>query len=55
MYKSALIFRLLVNLLVRLEIMSLLNNNSFTYVLAQESDNYGDSYSKYPTQDKKYE
>ena len=45
------------NSLVMLAIMPFLNqNNSFSNVLAQEYDKYGDSYySQYPTDDKKYE
>jgi hypothetical protein len=39
-----------------LMIMPFLNNNSFSNVMAQEYDKYGDSsYSQYPTDDKKYE
>jgi hypothetical protein len=39
-----------------LAVMPFLNNNSFSTVLAQEYDKYGDSsYSQYPTDDKKYE
>ena len=45
--------------MVMLVIMPFLNNNSFflnTVAMAQGYDNYGDnSYSKYPTEDKKYE
>ena len=43
--------------LVMLAVMPFLNqNNSFSNVMAQEYDNYGDSsYSQYPTDDKKYE
>ena len=50
-------FVLLASSLVMLAIVPFLNqNNSFSNVLAQEYDNYGDSYySKYPTDDKKYE
>ena len=32
-----------------------LNIFSYTTAIAQEYDNYGDSYSQYPTEDKKYE
>jgi len=57
MHKSALTFGLLASSLVMLAIMPLLNqNNSFSNVLAQEYDKYGDSYySTYQTDDKKYE
>ena len=50
-------FVLLTSSLVILAIVPFLNqNNSFSNVLAQEYDNYGDSYySEYPTDDKKYE
>ena len=57
MHKSALSFVLLASSLVMLAIMLFLNqNNSFSNVMAQEYDKYGDSsYSQYPTDDKKYE
>jgi hypothetical protein len=57
MHKSALTFGLLASSLVMLAVMPLLNNNnSFSNVMAQEYDKYGDSsYSQYPTDDKKYE
>ena len=57
MHKSALTFGLLASSLVALAIMPFLNqNNSFSNVMAQEYDKYGDSsYSQYPTDDKKYE
>jgi integrin beta 3 len=57
MHKSALIFGLLASSLVMLAIMPFLNqNNSFSNVMAQEYDKYGDSsYSTYQTDDKKYE
>jgi hypothetical protein len=57
MHKSALTFGLLASSLVMLAIMPFLNqNNSFSNVIAQEYDKYGDSsYSQYPTDDKKYE
>ena len=58
MHKSALTFGLLASSLVMLAIMPFLNqNNSFlsNAAMAQGYDNYGDSYSKYPTDDKKYE
>ena len=57
MHKSALTFGLLASSLVMLAIMPFLNqNNSFSNVMAQEYDKYGDSsYSQYPTDDKKYE
>ena len=50
-------FGLLASSLVMLVIMPFLNNNSFSNpAMAQEYDNYGDnSYSTYPTDDKKYE
>ena len=39
-----------------LAVMPFLNNNIFSNTaIAQGYDNYGDSYSKYPTGDKKYE
>ena len=59
MHKSTtLTFGLLASSLVMLAIMPFLNQyNSFSnLVMAQEYDKYGDSsYSKYPTEDKKYE
>ena len=58
MHKSALTFGLLASSLVMLVIMPFLNNNnSFSNTaIAQEYEKYGDnSYSKYPTEDKKYE
>jgi hypothetical protein len=58
MHKSALIFGLLASSIVMLVVMPFLNqNNGFSNtVMAQEYDKYGDnSYSKYPTDDKKYE
>ena len=61
MKKSVYTFGLLASSLVMLAVVPFLNNNnSFftTTVMAQECDNYyGDdnSYSKYPTDDKKYE
>ena len=59
MRKSALTtFVLLASSLVMLVIMPFLNQqqNSFSNVMAQEYDKYGDnSYSQYPTDDKKYE
>ena len=57
MKKSLFTFGLLTNSLVMLAIMPFLNqNNSFSNVMAQEYDKYGDnSYSQYPTDDKKYE
>ncbi len=52
MYKSIFTFGVLITSLVMLTIMPLFNN----YVaMAQGYDNYGDSYSQYPTEDKKYE
>ncbi|HEU5461774.1 MAG TPA: hypothetical protein VFU79_05835 [Nitrososphaeraceae archaeon] len=57
MHKSILTFGLLASSLVMLAIMPLFNNNN-TVAMAQGYDNnyYGDnSYSKYPTDDKKYE
>ena len=54
MHKSVLTFGLLVSSLVMLSVMPLFNNNNAA--MAQEYDKYGDSsYSKYPTDDKKYE
>ena len=58
MYKSqVLTFGLLASSIVMLMIMPFLNqNNSFSNVMAQEYDKYGDSsYSTYPTDDNKYE
>jgi hypothetical protein len=56
MYKSALTFGLLASSLMMLAVMPFLNNNSFSTVLTQEYDKFGDSsYSQYPTDDKKYE
>ena len=57
MRKSALTFGLLASSLVMLVIMPFLNqNNSFSNVMAQEYDKYGDSsYSQYPTDDNKYQ
>ena len=53
MHKSILTFGLLASSLVMLVIMPFLNNNT---ALAQEYDTYSNSYySKYPTDDKKYE
>jgi hypothetical protein len=55
--KSLFTFGLLASSLVMLAVMPFLNqNNSFSNVMAQEYDKYGDSsYSQYPTDDKKYE
>ena len=57
MKKSVYTFGLLASSLVMLAVMPLLNNNnSFSNVMAQEYDKYGDSsYSQIPTDDKKYE
>jgi hypothetical protein len=62
MQKSILTFGLLLSSVVMLAVMPMLsNNNSFsnTAAMAQEYDNYYDennnSYSKYPTDNKKYE
>jgi hypothetical protein len=58
MHKSALTFGLLASSLVMLVLVPFLNQqqNSFSNVMAQEYDKYGDSsYSQYPTHDKKYE
>ena len=60
MNNSVFTFGLLTSSLVMLAIMPFLNqNNSFSNVMAQGYDNkgndYGDSYSQYPTEDKKYE
>ena len=52
MYKSVFTFGLLASSLVMLGITPFFNNNA---AIAQGYDNYGDSYSKYPTDDKKYE
>jgi hypothetical protein len=61
MKKSVFTFGLLASSLIMLLVMPFLNNNnnsflSNTTAMAQEYDKYGDSsYSKYPTDDKKYE
>ena len=57
MHKSVFTFGVLITSLVMLSVMPFLNNNSFsnTVAMAQGYDTYGDSYSKYPTEDKKYE
>jgi hypothetical protein len=60
MYKSVFTFVLLASSLVMLSAMPLLNNNNNNSLsntaIAQEYDKYRDSsYSKYPTDDKKYE
>ena len=56
MHKSVMFtFGLLLGSLVMLSAMPLFNNNN-NVAMAQGYDNYGDSsYSKYPTDDKKYE
>ena len=53
MHKSVITFGLLASSLVMLSAMPLFSNNSAA--MAQGYNNYGDSYSKYPTDDKKYE
>jgi hypothetical protein len=57
MQKSVFAFGLLASSLVMLVLVPFFNNNSFSNtIMAQGYDNYGDnSYSKYPTDDKKYE
>src|SRR5919107_865895 len=58
MKKSVYTFVLLASSLVLLAVMPLLNNNDsfLNTAVAQGYDTYGDSsYSKYPTDDKKYE
>ena len=57
MKKSVFIFGLLASSLVMLAVTPFLNNNSFSNTaMAQGYDDYySDSYSKYPTDDKKYE
>jgi hypothetical protein len=59
MKKSVYTFGLLASSLVMLVIIPFLNNNNFsnTVAMAQKYDNYygDDSYSKYPTDNKKYE
>ena len=57
MHKSVYAIGLLVSSLVMVAIMPFLyQNNSFSNVKAQEYDDYyGDSYSQYPTDEKKYE
>jgi hypothetical protein len=59
MHKSAFIFGLLMSSLIMLAAIPILNQqqqNIFSNVMAQEYDQYRDSYySQYPTDDKKYE
>ena len=57
MHKSVYAIGLLVSSLIMVAIMPFLyQNNSFSNVKAQEYDAYyGDSYSQYPTDEKKYE
>src|SRR5215203_5283115 len=57
MHKSILTFGLLMSSLVMLAVTPFLNsNNSFSNTaMAQGYNSYGDSYSQYPTEDKKYE
>ena len=58
MKKSVFTFLLLASSLVMLVLVPFLNQqqNSFSNVMAQEYNKYGDSsYSTYPTDDKKYE
>src|SRR5215203_2134549 len=57
MHKSILTFGLLMSSLVMLAVTPFLNsNNSFSNTaMAQGYNSYGDSYSQYPTDDKKYE
>ena len=58
MYKKSIFtFGLLTSSLVMLAVVPFLNHNSFlNTAVAQEYDTYSDSYySKYPTDDKKYE
>ncbi len=58
MYKSrrVFIFGVLLSSLVMLAIIPVLNNNSFSNTaMAQSYDTQSDSYSQYPTEDKKYE
>jgi hypothetical protein len=58
MYKSALTFGLLASSLVMLVLIPFLNQqqNSFSNVMPQEYDKYGDSsYSQYPTEENKYQ
>ena len=52
MKKSLFTFGLLVSSLVMLGVTPFLNNNA---AMGQGYYNYGDSYSQYPTDDKKYE
>jgi hypothetical protein len=52
MHKSAITFGVLITSLVMLAVTPLFNNNA---AIAQGNDNYRDSYSQYPTDDKKYE
>ena len=52
MKKSVFTFGLLMSSLVMLSAMPIVNNNA---AMAQGYYNYGDSYSQYPTDDKKYE
>jgi hypothetical protein len=58
MHKSVFTFGVLITSLVMLGITPLLNQNNsfFNTAMGQGYDNYGDnSYSKYPTDNKKYE
>jgi hypothetical protein len=55
MHKSVFILVLLASSLVMSAAMPLFNNNISNTAMAQGYDNYGDSYSKYPTDDNKYE
>ena len=59
MHKSVMFtLELLISSLVMLSAMPLFSqqqNSLFSNVMAQGYDNYGDSYSQYPTDDKKYE
>jgi hypothetical protein len=55
-HKSVITFGVLLSSLVILAIIPVLNNNSFSNTaMAQSYDTQSDSYSQYPTEDKKYE
>ena len=55
MHKSVLTFGLLMSSLVMLSVVPILNNNNNAAMAQGYDDYYSDSYSKYPTDDKKYE
>jgi hypothetical protein len=55
MHKSIFTFVILASSLVMLSAMPLFSSNNNTVAMAQGYDNYGNNYSQYPTDDKKYE